>query len=303
MSEVGFATVVENGAAVPAVLWNDQVVTLTAVAACTEPATETPGSVRALLPELDRWTDRVVSARDAELPWRAGENVTFLPPILDPSAVYCAGGNYYDHLEEMGTADVFKSDLSCFHFLTAPSAMVGHRTPVRRPPHCMKLDWEIELAAIIGRRADNVPVQRALDHVAGYTVANDVSARDHLDRPNSALGIDWLRHKSYATLLPIGPAVVPARLVGDPSGLSLRLRVDGEIRQDSTTEQMIFSVQEQIAALSAVSPLLPGDILLTGTPAGTAAAHDRYLDDGAVMSADIPGVGRLENTVAGPRQR
>lgn len=302
MSRVfGFCTVERDGAAVPAVLSYARVVDLADAVA------DSPGSVRAALADVERWTDAVLAAIDGDidgdLPWRAADGETFLPPVTDPSAIYCAGANYYDHLAEMGATAVAKSDLTTFHFLTAPAAMVGHRAPVRRPPDCAKLDWEIELAAVIGRRAEDVTETDALDHVAGWTVANDVSARDWLDRRNPALGIDWLRHKSAATLLPIGPAVVPARFVPDPGDLPLCLSVNGVLRQDSGTAKMIFSTAEQIAALSRIAPLLPGDVVLTGTPAGTAAAHGAFLVDGDVMSAEIPGIGVLENAVVPAARR
>jgi 2-keto-4-pentenoate hydratase/2-oxohepta-3-ene-1,7-dioic acid hydratase in catechol pathway len=297
MNGFGFCTIETDGGAEAALLTDDRVVALADLPGA---AAEGPVAVRDVMAEVERWTDAVMVVLDSDLPWRAASEVTFLPPVTDPSAIYCAGANYFDHLAEMGAGDVEKKDLSPFHFLTAPSAMVGHLGTVRRPPDCVKLDWEIELAAIIGRRAWLVDEADALSFVAGYTIANDVSARDWLDRRNPALGIDWMRHKSFATLLPIGPAVVPARFIPDPTDLALRLRIDGQTMQDSHTSKMVFSLAEQISALSKVTPLLPGDILLTGTPAGTAAAHGRYLEPGNVMTLDIDGLGVLENQVQDP---
>jgi 2-keto-4-pentenoate hydratase/2-oxohepta-3-ene-1,7-dioic acid hydratase in catechol pathway len=296
MTNFGFCTVRRTGGMPgPAVLADGRVVALDAVVPGGEQAA--PGSVRDLLPNLDYWTGLVAGSLDADLPWHDAAEVSFLPPVTDPSAIYCAGANYFDHLEEMGVSGVTKEDLSLFHFLIAPSAMVGQGATVRRPADCAKLDWEVELAAVIGRRASRVSEADALDYVAGYTIANDVSARDYLDRRNPALGIDWLRHKSYETLLPVGPSVVPARFVTDPANLTLRLRVNGQAMQDSTTSKMVFSLAEQIAALSHITALQPGDLILTGTPAGTAAAHGRYLQPGDVMSAEIAGLGVLENAV------
>jgi 2-keto-4-pentenoate hydratase/2-oxohepta-3-ene-1,7-dioic acid hydratase in catechol pathway len=289
-AESGYSTT-GHSRGLPGVLAGDRVVALAAMDAAA------PDSMRGVLAELDRWTDAVEIALEKDLPWRDAAEVEFLPPVTEPSAIYCAGANYFDHLAEMGAGEVRKEDLSPFHFLTAPSAMVGHRAEVPRPEDCRKLDWEVELAAVIGRRAFRVDEADALDVVAGYTIANDVSARDWLDRRNPALGIDWLRHKSFAGLLPIGPALVPARFVDDPTTLELRLSVNGEIRQDSSTAKMVFSLAEQIAALSQVTPLLPGDVVLTGTPAGTAAAYGRYLEPGDVMTCEISRLGVLENRV------
>jgi 2-keto-4-pentenoate hydratase/2-oxohepta-3-ene-1,7-dioic acid hydratase in catechol pathway len=295
VSTFGFCTIEVDGGAQAAVLLGDRVVELSALPGA---AADGPISVRGVLADVERWTDTVGLVLDGDLPWHPAGEVAFLPPVTDPSAIYCAGANYFDHLEEMGAGAVEKKDLSPFHFLTAPSAMVGHLGTVRRPLDCVKLDWEIELAAVIGRRAWQVGEAEALGHVAGYTIVNDVAARDYLDRRNPALGIDWLRHKSFATLLPIGPAVVPARFVTDPTDLALRLQVNGRTMQDSSTAKMVFSLAEQIAALSQVTALLPGDIVLTGTPAGTAAAHGRYLEPGDLMTAEIAGLGILENAVA-----
>lgn len=294
MSGFGFCTIETDGVPEAALLTDGRVVALSALPGA---AAAGPISVRDVVADVDRWSDAVGVVLDSDLPWRDAGEVTWLPPVTDPSAIYCAGANYFDHLEEMGAGEVDKKDLSPFHFLTAPSAMIGHRGVVRRPPDCVKLDWEIELAAVVGRRAWQVDEADALSHVAGYTIANDVSARDWLDRRNPALGIDWMRHKSFATLLPIGPAVVPAGFVADPTDLRLRLSVNGEIRQDSSTAKMVFSLAEQISALSRVTALLPGDIVLTGTPAGTAAAYGRYLAPGDVMTLEIAGLGVLENTV------
>jgi 2-keto-4-pentenoate hydratase/2-oxohepta-3-ene-1,7-dioic acid hydratase in catechol pathway len=292
----GFCTIVLDGTPAPAVLSGETVTPLAAVSE-TLGAPAPPGSVRELLADWEHWCDVAGSAGQAGHAALGAGTAEFAAPIPDPPTIYAAGANYHDHLAEMGGTVTDRSELSPFHFLCAPSAMTGHRGQVRRPPGCEHLDWEVELAVVIGRRAADVSEEEALSHVAGYTVANDVSAREYVQRPNPALGIDWLRHKSFATLLPVGPAVVPARLVGDPQDLPLRLRVNGEERQDSSTKSMIFSVAEQISVLSAVAPLLPGDLLLTGTPAGTAIAHRRYLQPGDVMSAEIDRVGRLDNTV------
>jgi 2-keto-4-pentenoate hydratase/2-oxohepta-3-ene-1,7-dioic acid hydratase in catechol pathway len=169
---------------------------------------------------------------------------------------------------------------------------------VRTPDGCTQLDWEIELAVVMGRRADHVSEADALDDVAGYTVANDLSMRDFALRPDTPFGVDWLRSKAYATCLPLGPAVVPARFVPDPQDLALRLWVGDELMQDSNTSEMLFGVAEQIAYLSEIVPLLPGDVISTGTPAGVGFARDRFLQPGEVVTAEIEHVGRLVNRIA-----
>ncbi|MBZ3900382.1 fumarylacetoacetate hydrolase family protein [Streptomyces griseiscabiei] len=221
--------------------------------------------------------------------------VEFLPPAVDRPTVWCAGANYTDHVIEMGVTDF---DKRAFHFLSPATVLSGHRAVVARPTGATKLDWEIELAAVIGRPARRVSTEDALSHVAGYTIANDVSVRDEDWLRHPFFGIDWTASKNSDGCTPLGPSVVPARFVPEPGALGLTLAVNGHIRQDSSTSLMIVDLAEQIAALSQLVTLQPGDLVLTGTPAGTAAAHEgAYLVDGDVMTATITGLGTLENTV------
>ena len=258
-----------------------------------------PRTVGGLLAGWDGALDRIASAvAGGTEDWTPAGEAAFLPPAADRATLYCCGANYYDHIEEMGGTPPDKTTGRPFHFLLPRAALCGHGGDVVRPPGVTRLDWEVELAAVIGRTADRVTADRALEYVAAYTVANDVSCRDP-DRSRSAtFGMNWLWSKGQATLQPLGPALVPARFVPDPGALRLRLTVDGTVRQDSSTAKMIFTLPEQIAALSHNAPLYPGDVILTGTPAGTAAAHNAYLNDGATMLAEIERVGTLRNRIA-----
>jgi 2-keto-4-pentenoate hydratase/2-oxohepta-3-ene-1,7-dioic acid hydratase in catechol pathway len=261
-----------------------------------------PEDLGALLGDWDRWCDAVeeaLSAGDAAgIGWTAPEKVSFRPPAAGRPAVYCAGANYVDHVAEMGAQLPNKAESAPYHFVVPSGTLNGHRGIVRKPADCAKLDWEVELAAVIGRPAENVGVDDALGYLAGYTVANDVSCRQRPHGRHPVFGMDWLRMKAGPTLTPLGPGLVPARFVPDPMRLGLSLRVNGTLRQDSNTDKMIFSLSEQIARLSSLVALEPGDIILTGTPAGTAAASGEYLEAGDVMLAEIEGLGQLENTVA-----
>ena len=230
--------------------------------------------------------------------WVPPEDVTFAAPLPDPTNLYLAGANYYDHVKEMGGPTPDKATDYAFHFMLPSASLTGTAHDVLRPLQIEKLDWEVELAVVIGRRADAVPASEALDYVAGYAVANDVSVRDEA-MFHPIFGVRFLFAKGQATLTPMGPVLVPARFVPDPGQLALSLSVNGELRQKSSTAQMIWSVQEQIAFLSSQAPLLPGDVLLTGTPAGTAASHGAYLTDGDVMTASVEGLGELVNRVVG----
>ena len=251
-----------------------------------------PGDLLSLLPDWDSWIDAVAAAiARYDGPVLAEEDVVFLPPVTHRPTVYCAGANYTDHLAEMGGHAAADEP---FHFLVPPAALSGHRSVAVRPAQMERLDWEVELAAVIGRRADAVTEQDSLGYVAGYTVANDLSCRDERAMSVPIFGINWLLQKGWRGLKPLGPALVPARFVPSPDALKLRLSVNGEERQNSSTGRMIFSLPQQIAALSALVPLEPGDLILTGTPAGTAAAHgNRYLVPGDHVVAEVEGVGSL----------
>jgi 2-keto-4-pentenoate hydratase/2-oxohepta-3-ene-1,7-dioic acid hydratase in catechol pathway len=265
------------------------------------PATAAPGPADGfldLLPAWDAWCDAVGAALGAEtLGWRGADDVAFLPPVPAPT-VYCAGANYVDHIEEMTGVRPTPGEGSPYHFLVPGGTLGAHGQVVHTPPGCTQLDWEVELAVVIGRRAENVRAADALTYVAGYAVANDISMRDFAMRPDTPFGVDWLRSKGYAGCLPMGPAVVPARSVGDPQQVALKLWVGDELMQDSNTSEMLFGVAEQIEFLSGIVALLPGDVISTGTPAGVGFARGRFLRPGDVLVAEIEGVGRLVNPVS-----
>jgi len=262
-------------------------------------AVDRPRTFLDLLSRWDGWCDDVEAAlaRDVVPTSDAATGVEYLPPVAAPT-VYCAGANYLDHIEEMTGNRPERGEGSPYHFVVPGGAVVGHERAVQTPEGCTQLDWEIELVAVIGRHADRVRESDALQYVAGYTVANDISMRDFALRPDTPFGVDWLRSKAYATCLPMGPAIVPARFVPDPQNLGLRLWVGDELMQDSNTSEMLFGVAEQIAYLSAIVPLLPGDVISTGTPAGVGFARGRFLQPGEVVVAEIEGVGRLVNRIA-----
>ena len=257
-----------------------------------------PSTFDDLLADWDGWCDAIAAALPDPVGGEALASDVALRAPLVASTIYCAGANYVDHIEEMTGDRPARGEGAPYHFVVPGGAVAGHRQTVRTPAGCTRLDWEIELAVVMGRRADAVPAAKALDHVAGYTVANDISMRDFALRPDTPFGVDWLRSKAYATCLPLGPAVVPARFVPDPQDLALRLWVGDELMQDSSTAEMLFGVAEQIEYLSGIVPLLPGDVIATGTPAGVGFARDRFLQPGEVVTAEIERVGRLVNPIA-----
>ena len=231
-------------------------------------------------------------------------------PILWPSAIYCAGANYADHAAEMARAsgrtpepDPHALGLKPWHFLKAGrSTLAAHGDTVQITGLSKTMDWEVELAAVIGHAAKNVPLAKALDHVAGYTIANDLSARDMGRRPNvpdtAPFKFDWVAHKNFDGSCPLGPWIVPRRDIPDPQKLGLKLWVNDVLKQDSNTSRMIFTLAEQIEHLSSRITLQPGDVILTGTPAGVGAARPEFLKAGDVVKLWIENIGALTNTMA-----
>ena len=224
-----------------------------------------------------------------------------LAPLLYPGKILCAGANYYDHLAEMGMPGARKADQRLFFFMKPPrNAVVGEGDTVRMPLGTEAFDWEVELALVIGRTARAVDPADALAHVAGWTVAVDFSARDHNRAPETFYKLDWVAGKAHDTCCPLGPRIVAASALPDPQDVGLRLSVNGAVKQDGRSADMIFSVAEQIAIASRIMTLDPGDVLLTGTPAGVGAPKGTFLSVGDRVEAEIDGIGRLAVRVQAP---
>ncbi len=249
------------------------------------------------------------AAAEAALP-RAAAGVTAadrvaatrrLAPLLYPGKILCAGANYFDHLAEMGMPGAKKEDQRLFFFMKPPrNAVVGEGATVHMPIATKAFDWEIELALVIGRRARNVSVEDALQHVAAYAVAIDFSARDHNRAPETFYKLDWVAGKGNDTCCPMGPRLVPASTIADPQDIGLKLWVNGELKQNGRSTDMIFTVAEQIATASRIMTLDPGDVLLTGTPAGVGVPKQTFLKVGDKVDAEIETIGRLSVEIMPP---
>jgi 2-keto-4-pentenoate hydratase/2-oxohepta-3-ene-1,7-dioic acid hydratase in catechol pathway len=217
----------------------------------------------------------------------------FLAPILYPSKVVCTGINYYDHLrKDMKVMDFDKTKSDILYFLKHSHAVVGAASGVRFPSQSKEVDWEIELVVVFGRRARRIPAERALEHVAGYAIGLDLSARDWQMNPRHFKKFDLMAGKSFDDSAPLGPCIVPARYI-DPTALALRLWVNGELKQDSNTREMIWSIPEQIAELSQHVTVEAGDVLYTGSPAGIGWVKKTFLNVGDQINAEITGLGKL----------
>ena len=243
------------------------------------------------------WARSLTALNAAASQVQASDQITAasrLAPVLYPGKILCAGANYYDHLAEMGMPGAKKEDQRLFFFMKPPrNAVVGEGKTVHMPINTQAFDWEVELALVIGKTARNVSVEQALSHVAAYTVAIDFSARDHNRAPETFYKLDWVAGKGHDTCCPLGPRLIPAHQFGDPQQAALKLAVNGTLKQNGNAKDMIFSVAEQIATASRIMTLDPGDVLLTGTPAGVGVPHKTFLSVGDQVDADIEGIGRL----------
>ena len=269
-----------------------------------------------MLSILDDWPsaertlrNAVAGAAHSKLRSEPVADKRLLPPVMYPSAIYCAGANYTDHMMEMAklqgippAPDPHEVGLKPWHFMKASRTVVGDKATVKLPTASQAVDWEAELGAVIGKVAKDVPPEKALDYVAGYTIANELSARDLGRRdllPDSTpFKWDWVGHKCFDGACPIGPWIVPASDIKDPQKLGIKLWVNDIIKQDSNTGGMIFNVAEQLSHLSSRITLYPGDVILTGTPAGVGAARHEFLKAGDATRVWIESIGTLTNTMA-----
>jgi len=248
--------------------------------------------IRAAVPRL---RDGIWQAKARDPLLRPMDRVRVLAPIPRPRKnIFCLGRNYAAHAKErqaeVPTIPVF--------FTKPPTSVIGHDGRVIHHPMTAELDYEVELAVVVGRRGINIPRARAYEYVFGYTILIDVTARDVQKRH-----MQWFKGKGLDTFCPMGPWIVHKSAIPDPHDLNIGLRVNGEIRQAGHTGDMVFKIPDLIEVLSAGMTLEPGDILATGTPSGVAAGRDppRWLKAGDVIEAEIEGIGVLRNRVADPR--
>jgi 2-keto-4-pentenoate hydratase/2-oxohepta-3-ene-1,7-dioic acid hydratase in catechol pathway len=220
--------------------------------------------------------------------------VRLLPPISNPPKILCLARNYVSHAREVaGDAPLPKTLLV---FMKPTTAIIGPGQSVVVPPDCQQLDHEVELAVMIGKKGRHIPVEKAMDHVVGYTIMNDISDRAYIVQKETQR-VNWFFMKARDTFAPLGPCLVLKDEIKDPHLLRLRLWVNGEIRQDSSGEDMIFKIPEIITQISYFVTLEPGDVIATGTPTGTSFSTKKYLRHGDIVECEIEGIGRLRNSI------
>jgi 2-keto-4-pentenoate hydratase/2-oxohepta-3-ene-1,7-dioic acid hydratase in catechol pathway len=231
-------------------------------------------------------------------------SVKLLAPILYPGAFYCAGANYWDHLNEMAAiakkttgrdVHITKPAEPWFFMKTAAGSIIGDGAPARLPNFSKQVDWEAEIAAVIARPTRNISEKDALSAVAGYVIVNDLSARDLMKREGSIFVYDWIGQKCFEDAAPMGPWLTPAAYISDPNNLAIKLWVNGVLKQDSNTSKMVHSTAEQIAYLSRHITLQPGDVIATGTPAGVGLPKGEFLKPGDDVKIEIAELGTLTN--------
>ncbi len=221
------------------------------------------------------------------------------PPVLSPEKILLVAVNYRSHSKEQN----IQPPQSPYFFTKFRNALIGPGDPIILPKVSSKVDWEVELAVIIGRGGKYITRQRAGEHIAGYAVANDVSFRDLQYPPGwpeklNPYGMNWVKGKALDSSFPLGPWLVTKDEVPDPQNLRLRLRVNGETKQDSNTSDTVFDIGQLIEYVSAGMTLRPGDVISTGTPLGVSLwGAQRFLQDGDVVEAEVEGIGVLRNPV------
>jgi len=271
-----------------------------------------PDGPRSLLAALEAGQPamgRIAQAAAATRGFLPLEGLSLLAPIPSPPKVIGLAVNYAEHHRECSRGSDLPDDprrsTTPRPFLMPATAVIGPHAEIPWPAYSRQIDYEIELAVVIGSRARCVSPEDAPRHVAGYTIANDVSARSVThdegrdERPKDAF-FDWLHGKWADGFCPLGPWLVTADEIPDPQGLDLELTVNGQVRQQSNTRQMIFTAFELVSFISHVMTLVPGDVIATGTPSGVGAADGRFLQGGDVVTCRIERIGELTNTLAAP---
>lgn len=314
----GLGTVRRSGHSFAGLLLDGKVLELDSVAA--ELELQAPVTVRDVLDEWDRTAPRLRSLTHSTGAWHDLSSLDVLAPI-EPRQILQAGANYRTHVIDLAvkhaeladgrTEEQVRADAAvmmdkraaegtAYFFIGLPSAVTGPYDTVALPPNTTKNDWELELAAVIGRRTHRVGVDEALDAVAGYTIVNDLTTREFVFRRDMPeIGTDWLRSKNAPGFLPLGPWIVPTEDAGEVSDMRLTLELNGERMQDESTKDMLFGVAQLISTVSQTVTLLPGDLVLTGSPAGNGMHWGRLLRDGDVMESTITGLGYQRTPVVG----
>lgn len=295
-----------------AIVVDEQVVdVLQGVDECARQLLDDQASVLAI---LEHWREMQPALKSLAYSVRSGaytgatlrlDAIRLLAPVLPPGTIFCAGANYRDHVEEMSRAlnlpvepDPHMIGLKPWHFIKASASCIRETgARIALPAYSQRVDWEAEIALVIGVPCRDIAIADALSYVAGLTIVNDLSARDHLRRAqvpiDSPFRFDWVSQKCFDGALPIGPWITPLEDLGSPDSLGIKLWVNDELMQDSSSANLIFSFAEQVSHLSSRLTLRPGDVIATGTPAGCGAARGKFLQPGDRVRIWVESIGEL----------
>ncbi len=291
--KLAFALSLKNVAPADALDAADEIVPLTCEEFLADPETSRKigGKALAALKSLKRKKGPI--RFDGQAVLFKPKDVEILPPVSEVT-LFCMARNYVAHAAEMAKTKIndFKEELPLYCFLKPATCINGPYDPVPVTRAMKKVDYELELGIVIGRGGRNIPVDKAMDHVGGYTLFNDMSDRGILRLGDNNKFIDWYHMKAPDGFAPIGPFILLNEKKLDPHKLRLKLWVNGQLRQNATTGDMIWKVAEQVSYLSTVATLRPGDIIGTGSPAGNAASWGKYLKPGDIIEGEIQKIGR-----------
>lgn len=270
------------------------------------------GRINDLLADWDANFSRLEALVETSEGWLDVATVTLVAPV-EPRQVIQAGANYREHVIALAMAHRKDGDIRSdadarvdvaaimderaksgipYFFIGLPTIVVGDDVDLVLPAYSQRHDWELELTVVIGAEAYQVSPEDAHKHIAGYTIVNDISTRDLIFRRDMPeIGTDWFRGKNAPGFLPTGPQVVPAAFVPDPENLTITLKLNGEVMQNALTNDLLFGIAALVSAASHTTRLLPGDLILSGSPAGNGQAIGRFLKDGDVMEGSITGLG------------
>ncbi len=288
---------------------------------------DSPDDLKKLFENWFAWAPRIDEAMQSvpEDGWIVEAELFVMLPYK-PENLFGAGANYRRHVIELivdkGAGGVAHLDKEArrqvgielmdkraasgkpFIFIALRSGIIGARETLIVPYDMTEPDWELEMAVVIGRSARRVSREDALKYVAGYTIANDITARELVDRPDvPQMGMDWMACKSAPGFKILGPYITPARFVTDPQTLHIRLSLNGEVKQDEGTDDMIFSVARLIEFISAYAELQPGDIIMTGSPSGNGTHFNRFLGEGDLVVGEVDGLLGAQRTPCKMEQR
>jgi len=265
-----------------------------------------PRSVKEILQRGTSCLEKIANLVDSTDVLVSTDSVRFLAPIPRPGKVIALAGNYAEHIKEaglkLGLSDSPRRTTVPRPFLMPPTVVIGPDEEIPWPAYSQEIDYEIELAVVIGKNAKSIKPDNAPDYIAGYTIANDISARsvtfakNRAERPWDEF-YDWLNGKWADGFLPTGPYLLTADEITNVQNLKMTLTVNGQVRQKANTSQMIYPVADIVSFLSHIMTLEPGDIIATGTPAGVAAATGRFLQPGDRIGCAIEELGTLTNTL------